>query len=102
MKPEGGFVGRSSELVSSRWSHGGMATLRRMTSWRELAAWHRSAREACAEQWSVFAPLSSGVLTALGAGSEFAAENWGATAFFAVLTATFSIVGIRNFFALNR
>ena len=50
----------------------------------------------------MFAPLSCGVLTALGAGSEFAAENWGATAFFAVLTATFSAVGIRNFFALNR
>jgi hypothetical protein len=73
-----------------------------MTPWRELAAWHRAARDVCVEQWSAFAPLSCGVLTALGAGSEFAAENWAATAFFAALTATFSVVGIRNFFALNR
>ena len=38
----------------------------------------------------------------MGAGSAFAAENWAATAFFAVLTATFSIVGIRNFLALSK
>ena len=88
--------------MSSRWSHGGMATLRPMTSWRELATWHRSARDVCVEQWSVFAPLSCGVLTAMGAGSAFGSENWAATAFFAAQTAIFSIVGIRSFFALNK
>ena len=96
------MVGSGREHESSRWSHVPVATLRRMTLWRDVAAWHRSARDLCFERWSAFAPLSCGVLTAMGAGSAFAAENWAATAFFAVLTATFSIVGIRNFFALSK
>ena len=94
--------GGRPEHASSRSSHVPVATLLRMTFWRDVAAWHRSARDLCLERWSAFAPLSCGVLTALGAGSAFAAENWTATAFFAALTATFSIVGIRNFLVLNR
>ena len=88
--------------MPSRCSHVPVATLRRMTFWRDVTAWHRSTRDLCLERWSAFAPLSCGVLTAVGTGSAFAAENWAATAFFAALTATFSIVGIRNFLALNK
>jgi hypothetical protein len=72
-----------------------------VASWRGLAAWHRSVRDLCVARWSVFAPLGSGMLTALGTASAFTEKNWVAMAFFAVLTATFGIVGIRNFLTLN-
>lgn len=64
------------ELVPSRSAHPSRHSLWLMTSWRDLAAWHRSATDYCCERWSIFAPLSCGTLAALAAGSALATEDW--------------------------
>jgi hypothetical protein len=72
-----------------------------MASWREVAAWRRSASAYCCERWSVFAPLSCGTLVALGAGSALVTDDWGATAIFGGFSTAFVVVGVRNIFTTN-
>ena len=88
--------------MSSRWSHASLADIASHDVLARAGRLESRVRELCVERWSLFALLSCGVLAALGAGSAFGAENWAATAFFAVLTATLSIVGVRNFFAVKK
>jgi hypothetical protein len=69
--------------------------------WHQVVSQRRSASDFCCQRWSVFAPLSCGLLTALATASAFAADDWGPMAVFGALATTFSFIGIRNVSALK-